>query len=1402
MRSERRLWPVAAAMLLLVAAAAASAPGRSVTLIPGQSHWKYDTPGTNPAPDWPDGPSSENNWPSLGAPLGFGDSWISNAIPSGHMTYYFRKTFTLVDDPATITNLTLSANYDDGFVAYLNGAEITRQFMPTGTVTYSTQADDHESGSYERIDLTAHVGKLVLDRNVFAVEVHQCSGTSSDVCMDMALTCETTNPVPADAVVDWLWAGAVTTDGARMVARLLADSATARGLVSTNADLSSPAYSGYHTADSANDRTVSIAFTNLAPDTLYTYAVQADGITDAGKKGQFKTAPAGPASFSFAFSCGGRTACTGGVFEVIRDADPAFFLHTGDLYYENISENVQDHYRHVYATVLTSSKQAGLYRNTAVACMWDDHDFGPNDADSTSPGREAARLAYQQCVPHYPLVAGTGNVPIHQAFTYGRVRFILCDLRSERNPKTDPDDASKSMLGPDQKAWLKQELLDAKGRYPLIVWLSTVSWIASSGDDRWAGYTTERAELANFVKTNDIPPIVMLCGDAHMCAIDDGTNNDYASGGGPSFPVVQSGSLGQSGSVKGGPYTHGTYPGADQFSIMTVTDGGGTNLSVTVNCRSNYTVLATHTFDLNDAPAVSKPVIEPDGGTFTNSVSVALATLTPGASIFYTTDGEDPGTGSSLYSAPITLGSGVTTLKAKACLDGTGSLIEDALFNVATNAAATPEIAPGGGWFWESVWVTLATATPGASLFYTTDGGTPSTGSRPYASPFKLGTGTTEIKARAFLGGAGSGTAAATFDVRVPARTRLAILADTRGSSNEAYVNTNALNTIVEAILLLEPLPDAVLVAGDMIRTPDNVDGSYLQFTNAMAPLVEAGVPYYCAIGNHEVDHSLWYERWCAAFDFPTNGPAGWDELVYAVDVGCARILAVDAFTLGAGWQRDAELFPPSGFTCKVGQEQRDWLQSVAGPHSPAPFDIVLSHAVAYPISAVHRDTLLDCLDQHPADRDAFLQALSALKITANFTGHDHLYMRRMIDTRYSANFTYAVPHIGNISGASFHTTLVDTIVEPEVLIESVYTFTVVDLDPVSRTGTATAYADDGLTVLDVVMLTGKDAGPPASSVQAGSAWRYRKGTAEASDPPGAWRQLAFDDSSWSAGAAPFGYTSDTNEGPFGTTLDDMRYTYTSLFLRKAFTIESPHAVAEAVLFAEYDDGFIVWVNGEELVRVNVPGGPGSFLPYDATASTAIEPVPWARRLDSDALPPLGDGSNVLAVQAFNATLASSDLKFDLDLAFAEHSAIPGDHDGDGMQDDWETAFLAGTNAPLGEADTDRDGDGLSNIEEFIAGTHPTNPASRFDVQFALSSNAVTVSFEALAATGTGYSGYTRYYSLETRPALFQGATGSTGAWQTVAGYTHMPGAGQQVAYTNAAPDSTSLYRARVWLQR
>jgi alkaline phosphatase D len=404
----------------------------------------------------------------------------------------------------------------------------------------------------------------------------------------------------------------VTPTSAVVKARITLTNASVRLAVSTNADFRHALSFAAEPPLPAGSAVRSFLATNLVPHTAYHYAFEIDGQWDREKAGEFRTFPAGPASFSFGFASCARTGSTNAVFETILRHRPLFFMNIGDLHYLNIARNDRSLFRDAYETILQSSTQGNLYRHIPFVYIWDDHDFGPNDSDRTAPGREASRLTYQEYVPHYPLAAGRGNVPIYQAFTVGRARFILTDLRSERDPAERRDTARKSMMGAAQKKWFKRELLAANKKYPLIFWVSTVPWIDTKGvkvypdpkpvpkissirspkgedlrggdermrseiEDSWAGYATERHELADFIKTNRIRGLCILAGDAHMLAADDGANSDFATRGGAHIPVMQAAPLDNKPSIKGGPYSQGVYrcyEGEGCFGLVIVDDRG------------------------------------------------------------------------------------------------------------------------------------------------------------------------------------------------------------------------------------------------------------------------------------------------------------------------------------------------------------------------------------------------------------------------------------------------------------------------------------------------------------------------------------------------------------------------------------------------------------------------------------------------------------------------------------------------------------------------------------------------------------------------------------------------------------------------------------------------------------
>ena len=388
----------------------------------------------------------------------------------------------------------------------------------------------------------------------------------------------------------FMWSGGLTSSSIRVKARLMLDSTTVRLVVSTQSNLSNPIYSSYAAANSSNNRVANLTLSGLNANTDYHYTIEANGQWSS-LRGRFHTPTNGPFSFSFACASCAVTGSSHAVFDTIRQNNPLFFIHLGDFHYENIGINDPNLFRQAYNTVLASITQSALYRRLPLVYTWDDHDYGPNDSDGTSASRLAARQTYQEYVPHYPLVAGSGDVPIYQAFTIGRVRFIVTDNRSERTPKTAPDNAAKSILGTTQKAWLKQQLLAARDVYPLIVWVCATPWHSgpafTDGDD-FSGYTAERRELADFMYENRIRNLCVVSGDIHMVGLEDGTNSRYGREGMPGFPILQAAALDHPLHTSYGNvvYSHGQFPGGGQFGLVTITDTGGETVQVRLSGRN------------------------------------------------------------------------------------------------------------------------------------------------------------------------------------------------------------------------------------------------------------------------------------------------------------------------------------------------------------------------------------------------------------------------------------------------------------------------------------------------------------------------------------------------------------------------------------------------------------------------------------------------------------------------------------------------------------------------------------------------------------------------------------------------------------------------------------------------
>ncbi len=156
--------------------------------------------------------------------------------------------------------------------------------------------------------------------------------------------------------------------------------------------------------------------------------------------------------------------------------------------------------------------------------------------------------------------------------------------------------------------------------------------------------------------------------------------------------------------------------------------------------------------------------------------------------------------------------------------------------------------------------------------------------------------------------------------------------------------------------------------------------------------------------------------------------------------------------------------------------------------------------------------------------------------------------------------------------------------------------------------------------------------------IRPGDEWRYFKGVQE---PPKDWAQPDFDDTEWLKGSTGIGYSNDM---PYATKLNDMPGNYVSFYTRCFFRIEDPSLYPSLTLGMVYDDGFVAYLNGVEIVRSPGMGSPAVPLNHKTTtAKEHDEEAPETLFMIPVKSGLLKQGTNVLAIQVHNSYIASGD---------------------------------------------------------------------------------------------------------------------------------------------------------------
>ena len=170
------------------------------TLINQGDMFQYLTPSSEPNPNWKNLDFDDSNWSQGGSGFGYDDGDDETIIPDGTLSVYLRKRFN-ISDLQSLNSLILDIDYDDAFVAYINGVEVARENINGSPPAYNSGTiQDHEAlmyngGSPERFVITNPNSILVEGENILSIQGHNISNTSSDFTLIPFLSAIFSSPI-------------------------------------------------------------------------------------------------------------------------------------------------------------------------------------------------------------------------------------------------------------------------------------------------------------------------------------------------------------------------------------------------------------------------------------------------------------------------------------------------------------------------------------------------------------------------------------------------------------------------------------------------------------------------------------------------------------------------------------------------------------------------------------------------------------------------------------------------------------------------------------------------------------------------------------------------------------------------------------------------------------------------------------------------------------------------------------------------------------------------------------------------------------------------------------------------------------------------------------------------------
>lgn len=201
------------------------------------------------------------------------------------------------------------------------------------------------------------------------------------------------------------------------------------------------------------------------------------------------------------------------IFRAIANQKPDFMFWLGDNTYTREGDwNSWAGMVHRYTHTRSLPEMQPLLATTHHYATWDDHDFGPNDADRSFWNKQTTSKAFDLFwgnPPFKPL----GNGPCVNTFVWGDCQFFMLDNRWFRAPNNGTD-STRDFLGKEQINWLLDALTYSKATFKILACGGQVINDARYFEN-YAVYPAERRYLLDRITQAKIPGVIFLSGDRH-----------------------------------------------------------------------------------------------------------------------------------------------------------------------------------------------------------------------------------------------------------------------------------------------------------------------------------------------------------------------------------------------------------------------------------------------------------------------------------------------------------------------------------------------------------------------------------------------------------------------------------------------------------------------------------------------------------------------------------------------------------------------------------------------------------------------------------------------------------------------------------------------------------------------